>query len=275
MDWLMIVYALGILGVLGVVFGLLLGFVGKKFEVKEDERITAVKGVLAGANCGACGYPGCDGFAKAVVEGKAPITGCTAGGKKAADAIGQIMGVKAEVGERMVGRVRCNGTCGNTLDRYEYMGPHSCRAAASLSGGPKACSFACLGMGDCVEVCKFNAIKIEDGVAQIDDDICTGCGACVNACPRNIIALIPKNRTIVVRCRNSETGRTARLHCKVACIGCKRCEKACPSEAIKVVNGVAQIDPQKCTRCGACVEQCPMKCIHNYFSGLQESYDWD
>lgn len=275
MDWIfVIVYALLVLGALGVIFGLLLGLVGKKFEVKTDERVTQIRNVLAGANCGACGYPGCEGFAQAVVDGKASVTGCTAGGKKAADAIAQIMGVTADVGERKVGRVRCNGTCDNATERYEYKGPHSCRAAAALSGGPKECSFACLGMGDCYDVCKFNAITIENGVAKINDDYCTGCGACVSACPRDIIALVPKNRTIVVQCRNSETGKTARLHCKVACIGCHRCERACPSDAIHVVNGVAEIDPEKCTRCGACVNECPMHCIYNFFEGLEETYDW-
>ena len=272
---MIILCSLGVLGALGVVFGLLLGFVGKKFEVKEDERVIAVREALAGANCGACGFPGCDGFAKAVVEGNAPVTGCSAGGKKTADAISAIMGVSADVGERKVGRVRCNGTCDNASVRYEYEGLTSCRAAAALSGGPKECSFACLGYGDCYNVCKFNSITIENGVAKINDDYCTGCGACVNACPRSIIALVPKNRTVVVQCRNTETGKTARLQCKVACIGCHRCEKACPSDAIHVVNGVAEIDPDKCTRCGACVKDCPMHCIYNFFEGLEESYDWE
>ncbi|MDD3400839.1 MAG: RnfABCDGE type electron transport complex subunit B [Eubacteriales bacterium] len=274
-PWVIILCSLGVLGVLGLVLGILLGLVGKKFEVKEDERVSAVRAALAGANCGACGYPGCDGFAKAVVEGKAPVTGCTAGGKKTADAVSAIMGVTADVGERKVGRVRCNGTCDNASERYQYTGVQSCRAAAALSGGPKACSFACIGYGDCCNVCKFNCITIENGVAKINDDYCAGCGACVDACPRSIIALVPKNRTVVVQCRNTETGKTARLQCKVACIGCHRCEKSCPSDAIHVVNGVAEIDPDKCTRCGACVETCPMHCIYNFFEGLQESYDWE
>ncbi|MDO4544182.1 MAG: RnfABCDGE type electron transport complex subunit B [Clostridia bacterium] len=275
MDWLIpVLLALGVLGVLGVIFGLLLGFIGKKFEVKVDERVAAVREALAGANCGACGYAGCDAYAQAVVDGKAPLTACAPAGKVGADKIAEIMGVSADIGERMTARVRCNGTCDNVQYRYEYEGPHSCRAAAALSGGPKECSYSCLGYGDCYEVCKFNAITVENGVASINDDYCTGCGACVTVCPRSCIALIPKNRTVVVRCRNTETGKTAREHCKVACIGCKRCEKVCPSEAIKVNNGVAEIDPEKCTRCGACVAACPMKCIHNYFEGLHEAYDW-
>ncbi len=271
-----ILIAVGILTVLGGVFGLLLGVVGKKFAVETDPRVEQVRACLAGANCGACGYAGCDGFAQAVVDGKAPVSGCTAGGKKSAEAVAAVMGVNAgDVGDRMVARVRCNGTCDNVSVRYEYQGPKSCRAAANLSGGPKACSFSCLGYGDCYDVCKFHAITLENGVARINDDYCTGCGACVNACPRSIITLLPKNKYIVVQCRNTEIGKTARLQCKTACIGCKRCERECPSDAIHVVNGVAEIDAAKCTRCGACAAACPMHCIYNFFEGLHESYDWE
>lgn len=275
MDYMVIIYALAILGGIGAIFGLLLGIVGKKFAVEEDPQVTAVRACLAGANCGACGFPGCDGFAQAVVDGKAPVTGCSAGGKQTAEAIGRILGVEADVGERMVARVRCQGTPDHVSKRYDYDGPSSCRAAAGMAGGPKACSFACLGYGDCVASCKFGALSIRDGVAYANDDVCTGCGACIKECPRDIIALVPKNRTVIVLCRNPEIGRVARAQCKVACIGCKRCEKACPTESIKVETGVAVINPDTCTRCGACVGVCPDKCIVNVFEGLHESYDWE
>ncbi len=275
MNWTIILCSVAILGGLGALFGLLLGLVSKKFEVSVDPRVSEVRAALAGANCGACGFPGCDGFAQAVVDGKAPVTGCSAGGKQTAEAIGRIMGVDAVVGERMVARVRCQGTPGNVSMRYDYDGPRSCRAAAGLAGGPKACSFACLGYGDCLSACNFGALSLRDGVAYANDDYCTGCGACIKECPRDIIALVPKNRTVVVLCRNTEIGRVARLQCKAACVGCKRCEKACPSDSIRVENGVAIINPDSCTRCGACVEVCPDKCIFNYFEGLKESYDWE
>ncbi len=263
--FLKILYAIVALGGLGVVFGLLLGVAGKKFAVVKDERVSAVRAVLGGANCGACGYAGCDAFAEAVVAGKAKPNGCTPGGTKTAGAIAAIMGVEAESMRPMVARVRCQGTCENVSPRYDYNGLPSCRAASALSGGPKECEFGCLGMGDCLHHCPFHAISIVDGVAVINEDKCTGCGVCVGACPRNVIALVPRDATVLVLCRNKAIGRIARLQCKTACVGCRRCEKQCPSDSIHVVDGVAEINDATCTRCGACVGICPMHCIVNLY----------
>ena len=265
MNVMQILFAVLVLGGIGLLFGLILGFVGKKFAVETDERVQRVRECLGGANCGACGYAGCDAFAEAVVQGSAPVNGCTPGGNAAAEAIGEIMGVSAEALEPVVARVRCSGNCDNMIVRYDYEGMQSCRAAASIAGGPKACHFACVGLGDCMRACKFGAIVLEDGVAKVDPNKCTGCGMCEAACPRQIIHLLPRSQTILVACRNKATGRLARLQCKTACVGCGRCVKQCPSEAITVVDGVAQIDEQKCTRCGACVPACPMHCIHNLY----------
>lgn len=270
MNFLPIVYAVAVLGGLGLVFGAVLALVGKKFAVKVDERVTRVREQLGGANCGACGYAGCDAFAEAVVKGEAKPNGCTPGGTKAAKAIAGIMGMAAEEVEPMVARVRCNGTCENVSKRYDYQGLKSCRAAAAIAGGPKACEFGCLGYGDCLNRCAFGAISIADGIAHIDETKCTGCGVCMNTCPRGIINLLPRDRTVVVLCRNKAIGKVARLQCKTACVGCKRCEKSCPSDSIHVVDGVAEINPDTCTRCGACVEVCPMHCIHNLYVPLDE-----
>ena len=265
MNFLPVLYALGVLGVLGLIFGAVLGFVGKKFAVEKDERAAAIREVLGGANCGACGYTGCDAFAEAVAKGEAKPNGCTPGGKKTAEAIGKILGVTVTEAEPLVARVRCQGTCENVSPRYDYAGPHSCRAAAAMAGGPKACEFGCLGFGDCLSRCPFHAITIMDGVADIDESKCTGCGICTAACPRSIIQLLPRDRTVIVLCRNKATGKVARLQCKTACVGCHRCEKNCPSDSIHVVDGVAEINPDTCTRCGACVEGCPMHCIKNVY----------
>ena len=261
-----ILYAVLVLGGIGLIFGLLLGVAGKKFAVEVDERVDQVREKLGGANCGACGYAGCDAFADAVVKGEAPVNGCPVGGKKAADAIAAIMGVEAgDAEEEKVARVRCSGNCDNMYVRYQYSGIQSCRAAAGISGGPKKCHFACVGLGDCVKVCKFGALSVENGTAKVDPDKCTGCGACEAICPREIIKVLPRDQTILVACRNKAIGKTARLQCKTACVACGRCAKQCPSEAISMVEGVAKIDETKCTRCGACVSVCPMHCIHNLY----------
>ena len=264
-QYLPILYAVIALGGLGILFGLVLGVADKKFSVEADERVSAVRAAVAGANCGACGYAGCDAYAEAVVRGDAKANACTPGGAKTVKAIAQIMGVNAEAQEPMVARVRCQGTCERVSMRYDYSGVPSCRAASGISGGPSACEFGCVGFGECLAVCAFGAIQMIDGIAVIDDNVCTGCGMCVDVCPRNIIKMMPKDQTVVVMCRNEAIGRIARLQCKTACIGCKRCEKACPTESIKVINGVAIIDESTCTRCGACIPVCPMDCIVNFY----------
>lgn len=261
MDFVAVIIAAVILGALGIIFGVILGVADKKFAVETDERVTRVRECLGGANCGACGFAGCDAFAEAVVEGKAPANGCPAGGAKAAEAIGKIMGVEVEASVPMVARVICQGTSGVAKERYEYDGYESCRVAASLAGGSKLCRFACLGLGDCADKCRFNGITMVDGIAHINEDICVGCGACAKECPRGAIQLMPRDAKTIVRCRNSDSGREARAACMMACIACKKCEKTCRYGAITVENGYARIDYEKCTRCGECAEACPCKCI--------------
>lgn len=258
---MIIVYAGLLLGILGLIFGGVLTFAAKKFHVEVDERVEQIKECLGGANCGACGYAGCDAFAQAVVDGKAPVNGCAPAGTKGIEKISQIMGVEAPQGERLVARVLCQGESGIAMDRYSYDGYKSCAVAAGLAGGPKACRFACIGLGDCQDKCKFDAIRMENGIAHIDTDKCTACGACVNACPRSVIRLMPVSQSVIVRCRNTDNGRAARAVCMDACIGCGRCKKQCQYDAIIVENGLAHIDNEKCTRCGECAAVCPCKCI--------------
>lgn len=261
MDWIAIVSALGVLAVLGILFGVLLAVAGKKFEVVQDERITRVRAVLGGANCGACGFAGCDAFAEAVVEGTAKPEGCPPGGADAARAIGEIMGVSVETHEKTVARVLCQGSTSVARDRYKYEGFLSCRAVASISGGNKMCPYACIGLGDCIKRCAFGAISIKNGIAKVDKTRCGGCGECMKECPRQAIVLIPESATVRMLCRNHDLGKVAREACLKACIGCKRCERECPEHAITVKDNVAQIDYDKCTRCGACAAACPIGCI--------------
>ena len=262
MDWIAILIAAGVLLALGAVFGIILSLADKKFFVPTDERVQAVRGCLGGANCGACGFAGCDAFAESVVEGKAKINGCPPGGNEAAQAIGAIMGIEAEQGEKKTAMVMCRGTCDRAKMRYDYDEYASCSLAASLAGGPKMCRFSCVGFGDCVKVCAFDAITVVDGLAVIDHDKCTACGQCVGVCPRNIIQLVPDvPECAVVLCRNEDFGKAAKASCDHACFACGKCTKVCPSNASILQNGIAVIDYEKCERCGKCVDACPCHCI--------------
>lgn len=256
-----ILNALLVMGGLGIVFGVILSFADKVFAVPVDEKVALIRDNLAGANCGACGYPGCDGFAEAVAKGEAPITGCPPGGSKTVQALAEIMGVSATASEPKVARVLCQGANEIAGIRYEYSGVESCAAAVAFAGGPKLCQYSCVGLGDCVNVCKFDALTIENDLAVIDDEKCTACGMCVNVCPRHVIELVPRSATVAVRCRSSAKAREARAACTHACIGCKRCEKACAFDAIHVADGFATIDQEKCTQCEECIKVCPNNCI--------------
>lgn len=256
-----ILYAALTLGGVAVVFGLILTFADKKFAVETDERVAAVRAALPGANCGACGYAGCDAFAEAVVAGEAKINGCIPGGQATADALAEIMGGQADAVEPKIAKVICQGETGVSKERYVYDGIESCQMASDTAGGPKQCPYACIGLGDCVKVCAFDALSIQNGLAVVDDDKCTACGMCESVCPRHSIQLRSQSSYVVVRCQNRDSGREARNECNKACIGCKRCEKECKYDAIHVADGYASIDNDKCTRCGDCVKVCPMLCI--------------
>jgi len=250
-----------IIGGLGLLFGLLLAFASFVFEVKQDERIDKITEVLPGANCGACGYAGCSAYATAVVKDGAPVTACSVGKAAVASAIANIMGVESGGVLDRVAHVKCNGTCDNTVLKYDYVGVQDCAALAKLAGGQKHCRNACLGFGTCASVCQFGAITVKDNVAVVDEEICTGCGACMGVCPRNVIELIERPAKVRINCSNVEAAKSANRHCKASCIGCKMCERVCESDAIHVKDNHAYIDYSKCTACGKCAEKCPKKVI--------------
>ncbi|MDI3480897.1 MAG: H+/Na+-translocating ferredoxin:NAD+ oxidoreductase subunit [Tepidanaerobacteraceae bacterium] len=240
-----------------------------KFAVENDPRVDRVLEALPGANCGACGFPGCSGLAKAIVEGKAPVNACAVGGATVSQKVASIMGV-SDVGsseDKKIARVICQGGNKEAKLKSDYRGVKSCRAASLVNGGPKACSFACIGFGDCAKVCPFDAITMSDnGLPSIDEEKCTGCGLCVKECPKFVIALTPKKNEVHVRCRATMKGKDTRDVCSVGCIACKRCEKSCPFDAIHVVNNVAVIDYAKCRNCMKCVEVCPTGTISAAFA---------
>lgn len=268
MDWIPVLLAFGVLGIIGLIFGILLEVADKKLAVEVDERITKVTEALGGANCGACGYAGCSAFAEAVVNGEAKPTACAAADMAA---IGEALGIEIDAGEKMVARVICQGHSGVAKERYKYDGYMSCATAAAMSGGPKDCAYACIGLGDCMRVCSFGAISMNNGIAEIDPNVCVACGNCEKACPRSAIRIIPAETKVLVLCRNKDTGRAARAACMKACIGCGRCVKECKYGAIVVEDGYARIDAQKCTRCGDCAKVCHCGCIIDYSAVSNES----
>ena len=248
-----------VVSAIGLIAGVILAIVSKVFAVPVDERVEKVRDLLPGANCGGCGFSGCDGYAAAVAEG-ADCSLCTVGGAETAAAIAAVMGVEAGTFVRKVAVVRCSGSESCTGTRFDYSGYPSCAAAVQLGGGPGNCAFGCIGLGDCVAACDREAVAVKEGVAVVDPVLCGACGQCAKACPKGLIAILPE-KTRSVHCRNTDKGPAVRKVCSAGCIGCGMCAKACPSGAIKVENFLAEIDPALCTGCAACEEKCPVKVI--------------
>lgn len=259
-----ILIPVGILSVLGFGLALILGYSADKFKVEKNPKIDELLMVLPGVNCGACGYAGCENYAVNIADNGAPLTLCAVGGPPVAEKIGDVMGVKVSTVDVMVAYVKCNGDCNKSKAKYEYHGLMDCVSASALpGGGAKSCSYGCLGLGTCVNVCDFDAIVIKDGIAIIDENKCTSCGACIKACPKNIIESVPINSRVRVACNSYDSARDTMQSCEVGCIACKKCENICPFDAIHVNNNLAKIDYAKCTQCNACVEVCPKVTIEN------------
>ena len=260
-----ILYPILSLGGLGLLFGLVLGYASKKFAVPVDPKVPLIKECLPGANCGGCGYAGCDAYAEAVASGAAAPNCCPIGGAAVATKIGEVMGVTVDTSEPKVAYVKCQGTCNVAKDRYEYYGLTDCQQAMNVPGaGAKSCEYGCLGYGTCVKACQFDAIDIVDGIAKINPDKCVACGACVTACPKTIIEMAPKKQKVFVTCNSKAKGVDVKGACSVGCIACTLCVKACPKEAITMVNNLSVIDYDKCIQCGLCEKKCPTKAILNF-----------
>ncbi len=248
--------------VIAVICAVILTLTSHFFSVKEDEREAEIRDVLAGANCGACGYSGCDGYAKALADGSCTKTNlCTPGGDLVALKISEILGVECEEVEKVVASIACNGACGAVQKRYDYKGHKSCKIANMNYAGDKTCIYACLGYGDCVKACPNDAISIVDGVAVVSKEECIGCGICVRTCPKGMISLIKAEEKVAVLCSNHDKGIITKKTCSNGCIGCGLCKKNCPEEAISIENNLAVIDYSKCSKCGKCIEICPIGCI--------------
>jgi RnfABCDGE-type electron transport complex B subunit len=254
--------ALASLGGLGLVLSIILVIAQTKLAIEVSEKQKKILSVLPGANCGACGFPGCEAMAEALAKNGIEAGFCPVGGQAVMDKIAKILGTEAKKVEPKVAVLRCQGGRDKTTQKFKYVGPQDCVAANLVQGGPISCRYGCLGFGNCVDVCPFNAITMgENRLPVISDEKCTGCGICVEECPRNLLELIPKSQKIFVACSSSDKAKVVRESCKTGCIACKICEKNCPYDAIKVENNCARINFEKCQNCGICVVKCPRKCI--------------
>lgn len=258
-----ILWTVALMAAVGLVGSVLLSLVSKKLAIGEDERLTYLVSILPGANCGSCGYAGCEQYAKALMSGASP-NACTPGGARVAEELAAFLGVESTGVVQREAFVACLGSYDRLDPKLEWRGENSCRVYSTLFYTSLSCPFACLGFGDCQAVCPFDAITVKDGLASIDPSLCTGCGACTRICPHNVIKVIDggdSKNVAVVTCRNTMNGKKTRQVCPVGCIGCKKCQRACPSEAITVENNLARIDPLACTGCNTCVETCPTGAI--------------
>lgn len=260
-----ILIATGIVAAVGLIIAIVLSIAEKVFHVDVDEKEVAVRECLAGNNCGACGYAGCDALAKAIAQGEAPVNACPSAGKSGAEAIAKIMGVDAGEFVRKTAFVRCSGTEDKRTKTFNYYGTGSCTAVKlALGRGNMSCAYGCMGYGSCADVCDSKAIRIINGKAVVESDLCVACGKCVKACPQKLIEIVPYDSVYRVQCNNRQRGKSVKQNCQAGCIGCGICERNCPVGAIKVTDNVAHIDHDKCIACGVCAQKCPSKVIRKY-----------
>jgi len=255
--------ALIILGGLGLIFGACLAVASRVFHVEKDPRVSEIEDILPGANCGACGAPGCSGFAAGVVENKYPANGCTVGGDDVARKVAAIMGVEAESVLPKVAVVRCGGDVDQCLQRADYHGIQDCRAAVLVGNGAKACVYGCLGMGSCVDACQFDALKMgEKGLPIVDEEKCVACGDCVEACPRSIMELVPRDQKVFIACMSKDFGKAVKSVCKVGCIGCGLCAnpKTTENEVITMDGKLPVIHHERCSDSWLNLQNAVQKC---------------
>jgi len=249
------------LAALAGLLSVMLVVASKRFAVEEDPLVGQVSEILPQYNCGACGFPGCAGFAGHLVSSRDPEAVCIPGGPELAKRIGALLGMAVKETTPTAAHVFCKGTDGRAVSTGEYIGLKDCIAADLVNAATKECPSGCLGLGSCVRACQFDAIRITDGIAEVIEDKCVACGKCVAACPRHLIRMEPEGSKVCVECSTRGRGAGVKKYCQVGCIKCMLCVKNCPEKAISLVNEVIVIDHAKCKRHFKCIAVCPQKCI--------------
>ena len=254
---------IALLGSMGLIFGIGLALAARKFAVETDHKVEEVKESLPMAQCGACGFPGCEGYAIAVVKDQSVSPSlCFPGKKEVAEIIADLTGKELDFKEGMVANVKCSCIGGNVKRKSNYTGFTSCLAAELAFGGPSACRFGCTGLGDCEASCPFDAIIMVDDFPLISPELCVGCGICVEVCPKNIMELAPIDARVLIQCSTKEIANKSKKVCGMSCTYCKKCVKECPAGAITIEADLMQIDHEKCVAYGPdcneiCIECCP------------------
>ncbi len=258
------------IGGIGLVAAAALGVAAKKFAVEVDPRELAILEVLPGVNCGACGFPGCSGYAKGVADGDLPANLCPPGGADTAVKIAQIMGVEAIAADPLVAVVLCQGDNQKASNKFRYLGLEDCNAAQKIADGPKTCPGGCLGLGSCERACPFGAIEMtSEGLAVISREKCTGCTKCIAVCPRQVIKMLPLDAITHVLCNSHDKGAVVRKYCQIGCIGCNICKKTAP-EAYSIENFLAHVEYAHHQEAEAAIEKCPTKCIRDFSTGYPQ-----
>ena len=249
---------------LGGGFAVVLLIANERLKVEVDPKVEQIHGALPHLDCGACGFPGCGQYAKAILGNPELLGKCAPGGQAAAEKIAGILNLQvSDSGPQKRPIVHCRAHTDDKTIYAIYQGIQSCTAANALAN-VQACAFGCLGFGDCTRACKFDALHMVDGLATVDYDKCTGCTACSKACPRNLIEMVPFHfeNMMTVACSSKENGKSTRACCKVGCIGCGLCAKQ--SELFKVEDNVARFDYTKyqvTEKEETAMKKCPTKVI--------------